>query len=76
VHAHSPVLFAARNPFPPGGVVEDPAGGVATGGLLGEGGVPQRLGGGRYLAESCVDSHLRLRGPPWTAVGIMSNDGG
>ncbi len=29
VHAHSPVLFAARNPFPPGGVVEDPATGAA-----------------------------------------------
>lgn len=30
VHAHSPVLFAARNPFPPGGVVEDPATGAAA----------------------------------------------
>ncbi len=30
VHAHGPVLFAARNPFPPGGVVEDPATGAAA----------------------------------------------
>jgi PhzF family phenazine biosynthesis protein len=30
VHAHSPRLFAARNPFPPGGVVEDPATGAAA----------------------------------------------
>lgn len=30
VHAHSPALFAARNPFPPGGVVEDPATGAAA----------------------------------------------
>lgn len=30
VHAHSPVLFAARNPFPPGGVIEDPATGAAA----------------------------------------------
>lgn len=30
VHAHSPVLFAARAPFPPGGVVEDPATGAAA----------------------------------------------
>lgn len=30
VYAHGPVLFAARNPFPPGGVVEDPATGAAA----------------------------------------------
>ncbi len=30
VHAHSPVLFAARNPFPPGGVVKGPANGAAA----------------------------------------------
>jgi len=30
VQAHSPALFAARNPFPPGGVVEDPATGAAA----------------------------------------------
>jgi PhzF family phenazine biosynthesis protein len=30
VHALSPVLFAARDPFPPGGVVEDPATGAAA----------------------------------------------
>jgi PhzF family phenazine biosynthesis protein len=30
VHAHSPTLFSARNPFPPGGVVEDPATGGAA----------------------------------------------
>jgi PhzF family phenazine biosynthesis protein len=35
VHAHSPVLFAARNPFPPGGVVEDPATGAAAAALGG-----------------------------------------
>ncbi|MFC7846024.1 PhzF family phenazine biosynthesis protein [Streptomyces sp. NPDC057382] len=30
VHRESPTLFHARNPFPPGGVVEDPATGAAA----------------------------------------------
>jgi PhzF family phenazine biosynthesis protein len=30
VHAESPTVFAARDPFPPGGVVEDPATGAAA----------------------------------------------
>lgn len=30
VHSHTPLLFSARNPFPPGGVVEDPATGAAA----------------------------------------------
>ena len=30
VHAHSPLVFSARDPFPPGGVVEDPATGAAA----------------------------------------------
>lgn len=30
VYAHSPVMFSARDPFPPGGVVEDPATGAAA----------------------------------------------
>lgn len=30
VCAHSPVMFSARDPFPPGGVVEDPATGAAA----------------------------------------------
>ena len=30
VHAESPGIYAARNPFPPGGVVEDPATGAAA----------------------------------------------
>ena len=30
VHAHSPVSFSARDPFPPGGVREDPATGAAA----------------------------------------------
>ncbi len=30
VWAESPVVFHARNPFPPGGVVEDPATGAAA----------------------------------------------
>lgn len=35
VHAHSPLLFSARNPFPPGGVIEDPATGAAAAALGG-----------------------------------------
>lgn len=30
VHAHSPTEFSVRNPFPPGGVIEDPATGAAA----------------------------------------------
>jgi PhzF family phenazine biosynthesis protein len=30
VHAHDPLTFSARDPFPPGGVVEDPATGAAA----------------------------------------------
>jgi PhzF family phenazine biosynthesis protein len=30
VYAHSPLIFSARDPFPPGGVVEDPATGAAA----------------------------------------------
>lgn len=30
VHAHTPLLFSSRNPFPPGGVFEDPATGAAA----------------------------------------------
>jgi PhzF family phenazine biosynthesis protein len=30
VHAETPTLFHARNPFPPGGIVEDPATGAAA----------------------------------------------
>ena len=30
VHAHSPLVFSARDPFPPGGVREDPATGAAA----------------------------------------------
>jgi PhzF family phenazine biosynthesis protein len=30
VHAQTPLLFSARHPFPPGGVVEDPATGAAA----------------------------------------------
>jgi PhzF family phenazine biosynthesis protein len=49
VHRESPLLFHARNPFPPGGVVEDPATGAAAaalGGYLRELGLvtpPERL---------------------------------
>jgi PhzF family phenazine biosynthesis protein len=35
VHRRAPDLFAARNPFPPGGVVEDPATGAAAAALGG-----------------------------------------
>lgn len=49
VHREDATTFSARNPFPPGGVVEDPAtgaGAAALGGYLREGGhveVPARL---------------------------------
>ena len=35
VHAETPLTFASRNPFPPGGVVEDPATGAAAAALGG-----------------------------------------
>ncbi|MCY7413736.1 MAG: PhzF family phenazine biosynthesis protein [Salinibacterium sp.] len=35
VHAHTPLLFSSRNPFPPGGIVEDPATGAAAAALGG-----------------------------------------
>ena len=34
-HAHSPLVFSARDPFPPGGVVEDPATGAAAAAFAG-----------------------------------------
>ncbi len=35
VYVHTPLLFSSRNPFPPGGVVEDPATGAAAAALGG-----------------------------------------
>jgi predicted PhzF superfamily epimerase YddE/YHI9 len=35
VHREQPDLFHARNPFPPGGVVEDPATGASAAALGG-----------------------------------------
>ncbi|WP_441247910.1 PhzF family phenazine biosynthesis protein [Kitasatospora sp. McL0602] len=50
VHRESPTLFHARNPFPPGGVVEDPATGAAAAAL---GGYLRELG----LAPAVLTVH-------------------
>lgn len=73
VHPHTPVLFAARDPFPPGGVVEDPATGAAAAAF-----------GGYLRALRLVDLPARvtlLQGedmgrPSRLLVDITNNDDG
>ena len=56
VHREAPEVFHARNPFPPGGVVEDPATGAAAAAL---GGYLRELGllavPGRFVVHQGVD---------------------
>lgn len=60
VWAESRTLFHARDPFPPGGVIEDPATGAAAAAF---GGYPRTLGCGR-VAHANHDPAGRGHGPP------------
>ncbi len=71
VHAHSPVLFAARNPFPPGGVVEDPATGAAAAAL---GGYLRALGLVDLPAQVTVLQGQEMGRPSRLVVDISLDD--
>lgn len=72
VHAHNPVLFAARNPFPPGGVVEDPATGAAAAAF---GGYLRALGLVDVPAQVTVLQGEDMGRPSRLLVDISNDDG-
>ncbi len=71
VHAHSPVLFAARNPFPPGGVVEYPATGAAAAAF---GGYLQALGLVDLPAQVTVLQGEDMGRPSRLLIDISNDD--
>lgn len=71
VHAHSPVLFSARNPFPPGGVVEDPATGAAAAAF---GGYLRALGLVDLPAQVTVRQGQDMGRPSRLLVSLRADD--
>jgi PhzF family phenazine biosynthesis protein len=71
VHAHKPALFAARNPFPPGGVVEDPATGAAAAAL---GGYLRTLGLVDLPAQVTVQQGEDMGRPSRLLIDISNDD--
>lgn len=71
IHAHSPLLFSARNPFPPGGVVEDPATGAAAAAL---GGYLRDLGLVELPAQVTVLQGHDMGRPSRLFVSITADD--
>lgn len=71
VHAHSPALYAARNPFPPGGVVEDPATGAAAAAF---GGYLRTLGLVDMPAQVTVLQGEDMGRPSRLLIDISSDD--
>jgi PhzF family phenazine biosynthesis protein len=71
VHAHEPTVFSARDPFPPGGVVEDPATGAAAAAF---GGYLRALGLVALPAEVVINQGADMGRPSRLLVQIEAND--
>lgn len=72
VHRTGPLSFDARNPFPPGGVVEDPATGAAAAAL---GAYLRALGAVQLPATVVVSQGQDLGRPSTLVVWIPAEDG-
>jgi PhzF family phenazine biosynthesis protein len=73
VHREGPDRFRSRNPFPPGGVVEDPATGAAAAAF---GGYLRELGAVSAPATVTIDQGIELGRPSLLTVTIPEGDGG
>lgn len=71
VYAHSPLMFSARDPFPPGGVVEDPATGAAAAAF---GGYLRALGLIDLPAEVTVLQGQDMGRPSRVLVHVAADD--
>lgn len=71
VYAHTPLLFSSRNPFPPGGVVEDPATGAAAAAL---GGYLRALGRVELPAQVTVLQGQDMGRPSRLLVHLSHDD--
>ncbi|MFF0752562.1 PhzF family phenazine biosynthesis protein [Streptomyces sp. NPDC004267] len=72
VHRESDTVFHARNPFPPGGVVEDPATGAAAAAL---GGYLRDLGLVALPAELTIHQGVDMGRPSLLTVGVPADPG-
>jgi len=70
VWRESPSIVHARNPFPPGGVVEDPATGAGRGGVRR---LPARAGSGRCAARVVVHQGDDLGRPSLLTIDIPAD---
>ncbi|MGW5422000.1 PhzF family phenazine biosynthesis protein [Streptomyces sp. NPDC003943] len=70
VHRESDTVFHARNPFPPGGVVEDPATGAAAAAF---GGYLRELGLVSVPAELTIHQGVDMGRPSLLTVGIPAD---
>ncbi|MFE9772950.1 PhzF family phenazine biosynthesis protein [Streptomyces sp. NPDC005931] len=72
VHREAPTVFHARNPFPPGGVVEDPATGAAAAAF---GGYLRELGLVQAPAEVTVYQGYDMGRPSTIVVSVAAEPG-
>ena len=72
VHREAPDRFRSRNPFPPGGVVEDPATGAAAAAF---GGYLRELGAVSPPATVTIDQGIELGRPSLLTVTIPETGG-
>ena len=72
VHREGPDRFRSRNPFPPGGVVEDPATGAAAAAF---GGYLRELGLVEPPATVTIDQGIELGRPSLLTVTIPADGG-